>query len=205
MRRAALGLGAMLLVAALSPWADRAADRSLVFHMAQNLALTMAAAPLVVFGAAPYLERSLRPFERLLYPAAVWTLFVGGQWALHLSGLYVFAADHPAAHLFEHAVDLVTAALFWWLALGASRRLKPVGRIVYVTLAMPALGAIGFVLDAASSVLYPGYATLEEQHAAGSLMWAAGGLLMVAALVLSVWEALRDEEQRASAREVFGR
>lgn len=205
MRRAALGLGGLVLVAGLSPWADRAADRSLVFHMVQNLALTMAAAPLLVFGAARYVERSKRQLGRPLHPAIAWSLFVGGQWALHLSGMYVFAADHPAAHLLEHAADIVTAALFWWFAVGASRRLTPVGRIVYVTLAMPALGAIGFVLDASSSVLYPGYATLAEQHAAGSLMWAAGGLLMVAALVLSAWEALRDEERRALAREAYGR
>jgi putative membrane protein len=211
MRAAAFGVGCAIVVAALSPWADEAADASLSVHMVQHLALTMAAAPLLVFGApAGLLLRTLprragRLLVRVANPVVAWVAFIGTQWATHFTGFYAYALEHEWAHALEHWLYLATALLFWWPVLGSPSRLRAFARIVYVTLATPALGAIGVVFDASDSVLYPGHATLAEQHAAGALMWSAGSLLMVVALVVTAWIALRDEERRAVAREAYGR
>jgi cytochrome c oxidase assembly factor CtaG len=203
--------GCALVGAALSPWADTAADRSLSVHMLQHLALTMVAAPLLVVGApTAWILRSLprrvgRRLVRLVNPVVAWAVFVGTQWAAHFTGFYVLALDQGWAHALEHAFFLVTAFLFWWPVLGSPSRMYSFWRVAYLTLAMPALGAIGVVLDASDSARYPGHASLAEQHAAGALMWAAGSLLMVGALVFTAWEWLREEERRAVAREAYGR
>jgi putative membrane protein len=211
MRVALFAAGCAILVAALSPWVDTAADESLSAHMVQHLALTLGAAPLLVLGAP--VERVLRMLPRqaaralvrLANPLAAWVVFVGTQWATHFTGFYAYALEHQWAHALEHTLYVGTAVLFWWPVLGSPPRLRSIGRIVYVTLAMPALGAIGVVLDASDSVRYPGHASLAEQHAAGALMWSAGSILMAVALVLSAWQGLRDEERRAVAREAYGR
>jgi putative membrane protein len=210
-RAALFAGGCAILAVALSPWVDAAADDSLSFHMLQHLALTMAAAPLLVVGAPTgsilraLPRRAGRRVVRLASPWAAWALFVGTQWTTHFTGFYVFALEHEWAHVLEHVLYAGTAALFWWPVLGSPTRLRSVGRIVYVTLAMPALGALGVVLNASDSALYRGHATVGEQHAAGALMWAAGSLLMVVALVVTAWESLREEERRAVAREAYGR
>ena len=49
---------------------------------------------------------------------------------------------------------------------------------------------------------YPSYA-IDDQHAAGALMWSVGSLGMVAALVVGVWTYLQHEERRARAREAY--
>lgn len=210
-RGAVFVLGCALVLATLSPWADAAADASLPFHMVQHLVLTTIAAPLLVAGApGGAILRALprgaaRRLLRLANPLAAWALFVGTQWATHFTGFYAFALEHAWAHALEHGLYVATALLFWWPVLGSPPRLQSFARIVYVTLAMPALGAIGVVLDAASSVRYPGHASLVEQHAAGALMWAAGSFLMVVALIGSAWWSLREEERRQLAREAYGR
>jgi ubiquinol-cytochrome c reductase cytochrome c subunit len=108
---------------------------------------------------------------------------------------------------------LGVALLFWRLVLGADplpHRPGPVGRLLYLLLAMPAMAAPGIVLSIDQSVRYPSYlaparalgvSALADQHEAAAIMWVAGSILAGALTVLAAWLALVQEESRALARE----
>ncbi len=174
----ALLAGIAAIVAALGPWSDGAADRTLVAHMIQHMALN---------------------------PLVAWVAFVGTQWLVHFTGLYERAAENSGIHLLEHELFLVTAIAFWWPVLGSPSRLRGFWRVVYVGSAMQATIAVGIVLLTSDHVYYPHYPSLAEQHSAGALMWAVGSLLMVGFLLLVAWDWLKTEERRALAREAYGR
>jgi len=207
----ALLAGIAVLVAALGPWSDAAADRTLAAHMIQHMALTMMAAPLLVIGLSSLRvlrrlpARLGRGLVRLVNPLVVWVAFVATQWLVHFTGLYERAAENSGIHLLEHELFLVTALAFWWPVLGSPSRLRGFWRVAYVGSAMQATIAVGIVLLTSNHVYYPHYPSLDGQHSAGALMWVVGSLLMVGFLLLVAWEWLKTEERRALAREAYGR
>ncbi len=214
MRRATFLAGLLAIAASLSPWADSLSDRSLTAHMLQHLVLTLVAAPLLVLGAPvdavlrmlppAGARRLVRALLRLTNPLFAWTLFVGIQWATHVTPFYELAVERSWVHACEHALYVASALIFWWPVFGRPARLRGPGRPLYVLLAMPAMGVLGLVLLTSDSRWYSSY-SIAQQHAAGGLMWVVSSLLMVGLLVLSVWEWLQREERRAVAREAYGR
>src|SRR6185503_5748075 len=101
LRLSALGgaLLALVVVALLWPMAH------LLFaaHMAQHLLLIAAVAPLLVLGGI----KIHRP------PLLGWTLFVGVFLFWHWPTAFRWAAQHPAAELFELSSILACAWCFW--------------------------------------------------------------------------------------------
>ena len=149
------------------------------------------------------------------FPVVAWVLFAGVMWATHFSGLYDAALEDPLAHLFEHALYLGTALLFWWPVVGADPspwRMPHALRIGYLLVGMPQSSFLGLAIMSAPHVLYPHYATLlrdwgptplADQQLAGAIMWAGGDLIFLAGVILAVWVWLRAEEaegRRADAR-----
>lgn len=200
----ALLAAGLVLVAALCPWTDAAADRTLTAHMAQHLALTMAAAPLLVLGGPALLRavprRAGRALVRLAIPVAGWAAFGAVTVVVHLTGFYDYAAEQAWAHAVEHALLLGSAVLFWQPVLGRRWRFS----VPYLLTAMAVQGAIAAVL-LSGGARYQHYPSAADQHRAAALMWVAGSLVMVAALVHAAWDWLRAEERRALAREAYGR
>jgi putative membrane protein len=200
-----LGAGLVVILAALSPWSDAAADRTLTAHMLQHVALTMVAAPLLVFGSRGVLRMLPREVARALvrlgHPLFGWTAFAAVQLGTHFTGFYDYALDHAWAHGLEHAVYLTSAVWFWWPVLGRRWR----GGVPYLLAAMPVQAAIGVALLSSDRPLYDQYASLGDQHRGGALMWVVGSLVMAGVLVWVAWDWLRAEERRAVAREAYGR
>jgi putative membrane protein len=201
----ALVAGVVVIVAALGPWSDAAADRTLTAHMLQHVALTMLAAPLLVLGAKPVLRALPRRAGRLLvglgHPLLGWTSFAGVTLATHFTGFYDYALAHQWAHGLEHALYLGSAVWFWWPVLGRRWR----GAVPYLLVAMPIQAAVGVVLLTSDRLYYEHYRSLSDQHRGGALMWLLGSLAMAAALVWAAWGWLRAEERRARVREAYGR
>jgi putative copper resistance protein D len=192
-------------------------------HMVQHLLLIMLAAPLLAMGAPitlvmrvasaetrrrillPFLHS--RPMRALSFPATTWILFAGVMWASHFSALFNASLDNEAIHVFEHALYLGSALLFWWPVVGADPspwRLPHPGRIAYLFLGMPQSSFLGLAIFSAPAVLYSHYETLvrnwgptalEDQQWAGGLMWVGGDIFFLTALVLAVWVWLRAEEK----------
>ena len=212
---------AAVVVALLSPVA--AYDTTLFsFHMVQHVLLTMVAAPLLLLGApvtlalraAPkgFRRRVLGPVLRsrvlhvLTHPLITWTLFTGVMWVSHFSSLFDLALENPVVHVLEHVLYLGSALLFWWPVLGVdpgARKLSFPVRGIYLFLAMPQNTFLSLAIFSAKEARYPHYASLErpwggsalaDQQLAGGIMWVAGDLLFLAALVamMAMWARHED-------------
>src|SRR5579885_3480044 len=116
------------VLVALSPPLDSRADTSLPAHMVQHVLLTMVAAPLLAAG-LPRLPR--------VHPVLVWILFAATGWVVHFTSLFEAAAEHVPVHVFEHALLLGTAVLFWAAVVGPSARMSHPLRLLYLAVAMP--------------------------------------------------------------------
>jgi putative copper resistance protein D len=216
------GLGTAL-VALVSP-VGTYAEALLSVHMVQHLLLVLVAAPLLVGSRPvdrllgflpPALAAEVRragsgPVSRLLrHPLVAWVVFAATGWAVHFSPLFDLALRRPAVHGAEHALFLGSGLLFWAPVLAEEeRRLSHPLRLLYLALAMPQNTFLALAISSAGSPLYETYtrlgrtwgpSPLADQRQAGGIMWVAGDIaLLVAVLaVAGAWggaEARRREE-----------
>lgn len=215
---------AVIALALVSP-VDTYATSLFSVHMVQHVLLAMVAPPLLALGAPITLllrvttprarRRFILPFlnSRLIraisWPPAGWVVFAVVMWVTHFSPLFEAALEDEGVHILEHGLYLTAGAMFWWPAVGADpspRRLRPGARIAYLALQMPLNTAVGLAIYFAPTVLYAHYASLQrawgphpyaDQQVAGIVMWAAGDVILLAAVVLAASAWLRADEQRS--------
>lgn len=201
---------------------DALADRSFAWHMAQHVSLMFVAAPLVLAGKpVSTLLRALpkqyaraganvlhsAAVRRLTHPIVAWLVFAATLWITHFSALYQAALEHPAVHLAEHALYLGAALLFWYPLVGGPAHWRPSHpiRMLYVFLAMPQGAFLSAAILSSHYVLYPHYARagLLDQQNGATVMWVAGGLVMLATFLstLTAWgvEEMRRDRNEAAA------
>jgi putative copper resistance protein D len=223
-RVAAFVAGILVIEIALASAIERYDTTLFSVHMAQHILLTMVAAPLLALGAPiTLLLRFARPDVRrrwilpvlhsrvlrvVSFPVVAWLLFAGVMWASHFSPLFDEALEHPLVHQVEHLLYLSAALLFWWPVVGADPapwRLPYPLRILYVFLQMPQNTFLALAIYSSPAPLYAHYATLnlawasplDDQRLAGGLMWIAGDLLFLAAIVALAVAWMRQEERDA--------
>jgi putative membrane protein len=159
--------------------------------MVQHVLLTMVAAPLLAAG-LPRLPR--------IHPLLVWLAFAATGWVVHFTSLFEAAAEHVPVHVFEHALLLGTAVLFWAAVVGPGATMSHPLRLLYLAVAMPQNTFLALAIYSAGSVLYPHYGgggdPLGEQRLAGGIMWVAGDLLLLAAVLLTAAAWARHEERQ---------
>ena len=209
---------AVVLLALVSP-IGAYAEALLSVHMVQHLLLALVAAPLLV--ASHPLDRLLagvpaevprtgggRLGRVLRHPLMAWIVFAAMGWAIHFSPLFDLALRHPPVHGAEHALFLGSGLVFWAPVLGAGTALSYPLRLLYLAVAMPQNTFLALAISSAASPLYPAYARLgrdwgpslvADQRQAAGIMWVAGDLaLLVAVLaVAAAWgrqDASRSEE-----------
>lgn len=213
---AAVGAGAAAVCGPL----DRLAETLFAWHMGQHVVLLFAV-PLLLVLARPFelfavlagkgvtasAVRALRPLHVAASPAVALAAFVGVLWATHFSPLYDAALDDGCVHAGEHLLFVCAGVLFWVPVVGAPPLRPPPYpvRLLYLFLALPQGALLGFVLLSARAPLYAHYArlapfgvALADQRDAAAVMWIAGGLLLFAALLVTVGVWAR-RERRASA------
>jgi putative membrane protein len=224
-RRIAFHSGLAALVVALCSPVAVYGERLFSVHMVQHLLLSVVAAPLLVAGRpvavmgallAPPQRRELLRLRRapvlgvLGHPIVAWVTFAAAGWIAHFSPLYEAALDHPGAHVAEHALFLGSGLLFWRAVLGAAARwrLSHPLRLLYLAVAMPQSTFLALAIWSSSRPLYPRYVEIAErwgvdaradQRLAGGIMWVAGDLVLLGA-VLAVAGAWASHEQRVTAR-----
>lgn len=198
-------------------------------HMVQHLLLVLVAAPLIALGApVTLLLRAATPHARrrwLLpvlhstpvaavgHPVVAWLAFTLVMWLSHFSPLFELALEDRGIHELEHALFLGSALLFWWPVIAADparRRLPYPVRALYLLLQLPVNSFLGMALLFATAPLYPHYVTLgspygitalADQQAAGGIMWLAGDVAFIAAVLAVVAAWMRREERDAPAAE----
>ncbi len=190
---------------------DAAGDASFAPHMVQHLILTDVTAPLLLLGAPLLLVLGVAPSRIarriveflksplggvLAFPVLTWSAFMLSLWLLHYTGFFEAALEYEPVHVLEHAIYIGTALLFWFpvIAIGPTPwshgALAFPLRLLYLFVAMPAEGMLGFTINSARHVLYPHYAAagLADQQAAGEIMWIGGTLVMFVAFMIVGYE-----------------
>ncbi|MEP7060011.1 MAG: cytochrome c oxidase assembly protein [Actinomycetota bacterium] len=214
---------AVLVIALVSP-VDAYAERLLSVHMVQHLLLTLLAPPLLLLGSPVTLAvRSAGPAGRLRAlswlhgrmarfisaPAIGWALFVGTIYASHLPAFYDASLRSSAVHAGEHLAYVATALLFWRPIVARDPepvRLSHPARLFSLFLLMPAMTFLGLAIYGSERVLYlpyvatsraAGTSAVSDQHLAGALMWSAGMLFIVPAMVVVLIDWMRTDEREA--------
>ena len=126
-----------------------------------------------------------------------WVVYVVDLWAWHVPLLYQLALEHEAVHVVEHAAFFTTALLFWWPIVRPAPRLRPRAHlgfeILYLIAATAQNTALGAMLTLPERSFYPHYDetarrlavnAVEEQVAAGGIMWISGHMYLLPILVM---------------------
>ncbi len=187
---------ALLALTVVGPL-DEFARASLVGHMIGHLTHTDLVAPLILLG-SPWLACRFR-----VVPAPV-CLFVAVaiMWAIHLSPLFEFSLENDAAHALVHVLFLL-AGLCMWAPIFDGERFSYAARLLFVFVAMPLTGFLGFVLHSSRNILYPHYAAmcgaaaLADQQRGAELMWVGGSTVMFVGFMLLAVEFARFESRLA--------
>lgn len=141
-------------------------------------------------GAGPFLASpGLRRFGRqLTHPLVCWLTFAITSLAWHAPWFYELALRSPFWHEVEHLCFLGAALLFWWPVIQPwpSRAQWPRWAMIpYLFLADFQNTALAAFLIFCERVVYPSYAVaprlmslspLEDQAAAGAVMWIPGSV-----------------------------
>jgi cytochrome c oxidase assembly factor CtaG len=128
--------------------------------------------------------------HRLMHPVVCWALFVLSNVLWHIPDFYELALRSPAWHKFEHFCFLATALLFWWHIVQPwpSRPYWPRWAMIpYLLLADLQNTALAGFLSFYDRVAYPTYANaprlgadpLNDQAAAGVIMWVPGSIAFI--------------------------
>ncbi len=202
---------AVLLLALVSPL-DALGDTYLFSaHMTQHLLLVMVVPPLLLLGIPETLASSFLRWppaaraERVLRRAPVaWPIAVLTLWAWHAPVLYNLTLASENVHVTEHLMFLVTWTIFWWPLVGpiGTSRLAPLPAIAYLFAAGAANTVLGALLTFSHAGLYPAYlhpvdelgalALIRgqwgltpdaDQQLGGLIMWVAGSLVFLVAIL----------------------
>jgi putative copper resistance protein D len=224
-RAASFATGWLALALALVSPIDVYADVSFTVHMLQHLVLTIGAPPLLAIGApitlglgalspggARWLAAALRsPVSRVLStPVVGWLLFVGVPIVVHASRVFDLALTSSAWHALEHVAWIGAALVYWWPIVGADPSPHPPSygaRLLSLLLAMPAMSFLALAIYSSDAPLYATYEALPapwgpqvlaDQRNAAALMWVAGNLALVVAMLLvaASWKRHDDAAQR---------
>jgi cytochrome c oxidase assembly factor CtaG len=153
--------------------------------------------PVRTYWVAPLLgSRFLRRlFGRLTHPLAALPIFVAAMWVWHVPAVYELALRSNGWHYLQHVCFLCAALLFWYPVVRPyPSRPRWSGWLLlpYLLVADLANTVLSAVLTFSDRVLYPyyaeaprlgGFSAVEDQAAAGVLMWIPGSLVFLLPLV----------------------
>jgi cytochrome c oxidase assembly factor CtaG len=218
-RSVAMAGGLIALAVAFSAPLDRAADERLSAHMVEHLLVGMVAPALIALAAPVGLalralpSRPRRALGRALRgpvlgtlgrPVVAFSLATAVLFAYHLSTpLFDLGEDVAVVHATEHAALFWTALVCAMLVIGTDplpHRPSGVGVVGWMSLPMIAMAGIGAAYSSWTTVHFAHYASLADQHSAGTVMW-IGAAALVPATVLASWLALWREELRQRRRD----
>jgi cytochrome c oxidase assembly factor CtaG len=175
-------------------------------------------APIRVYWAAPLFRSPFvrRLFRGLTHPGVALPLFAAAFWLWHLPGFYDLALRSDGWHFVQHACFLGTGLLFWYPVVRpypSRPRWSPWLLLPYLLVADVQNTVLSALLTFSGRVLYPyyeqvprlsGLSALDDQAAAGALMWVPGSLgflLPLFAIGLRLMSGnVKAEEQRSRGR-----
>jgi cytochrome c oxidase assembly factor CtaG/ferredoxin len=172
----------------------------------------------LINGVGPFLaSTALRKVGRFVaHPVFCWSAFIFTNLVWHVPAMYELALGSPTWHRFEHICFLSTALLFWWPVIQPFPWVARAPRwmmLPYLFLADFQNTALSAFLVFYERVLYPTYETvpritgltpLEDQAAAGAVMWVAGSIFFLIPIGLITIEVLSARGAAASSPRKLG-
>jgi cytochrome c oxidase assembly factor CtaG len=161
----------------------------------------------------PFLScRELKQFGRaMVHPIVSWCALATVITVWHLPPLYEIGLHSQAWHHTEHACFFGSAVLFWWPVIGVwpSHPVWPRWSMIpYLVLADLVNTGLSAVLSFSDHILYTSYqlaprlwgiSALDDQAAAGAIMWVPGSIAFLVPAVILGMRAL--ENGRANPRQ----
>jgi cytochrome c oxidase assembly factor CtaG len=161
--------------------------------------------------AGPFLNwpAAKRVGSALANPVFALLLMGVAMFAWHTPALYELALRSSAWHQTEHACFLLASLIFWWPVVQPwpSRSPWPRWAIVpYLLIADLQNTALSAILAFSDRVLYPsysamprlfGFSALEDQVAAGAMMWVVGSLAFVVPAIIIAIQCLSRRPSQA--------
>ena len=222
-RQVALFLGGLLIafVSLQGPLHELSDYYSFAAHMVQHLLVTMIMPPLLLKGLPSWLidpvlrSRWVYPVARLLLKPAIalapFTI-IFSLW--HVPAFYQRALGDPVVHGLEHVLFMTTAIWSWWPIFTTSEvfpRLSEPAQMLYLFIESIIPTILGAIITFANIILYEFYAAaprviglspLDDQQAAGLLMWLGGASIVLFVLTLRffTWMNRDSDESLEAAR-----
>ncbi len=146
--------------------------------------------------------------RRLTHPVTGWLAMASATIIWHAPKFYELALRSPAWHRTEHACFFAAALLFWWpvIQVWPSRPQWPRWTMFpYLLLADFVNTGLSAWLTFSSHVVYPSYAlaprlfgvqALDDQSAAGAIMWVPGSIIYLVPAFLALMQALGGTKRR---------
>jgi polyferredoxin len=143
----------------------------------------------------------------LVWPATAWVLFIVSTWVWHVPPMYELALADPRWHYAQHVCFFGSGLLFWFPVVRPDpfRPAWPLWVLLpYLLLADVSNTVLSALLVFSDRVLYPHYETvprlgpgsaLDDQAAAGVLMWVPGSVAFLVPLGVIGLKLLFAEEQ----------
>jgi cytochrome c oxidase assembly factor CtaG len=170
--------------------------------------------PIRTYWLAPLLRSRTvrRAFAAVTHPVMALPIFVAVTWLWHAPALYELALGSGAWHELQHACFLGAGLLFWYPVVRPypSRPLWSAWLLVpYLILADVANTVLSALLTFSDQVLYPyytqvprlgGLSALEDQAAAGVLMWVPGSVIFLLPLFGIALQLLSNPEDAKPTR-----
>ncbi len=206
--------GLAVMAVATQSGVATADDRSFTAHVIQHLLLGMGAPVLLALGAPLTLglqssNRDLRrhliqilhspPVRLVTHPVTAWCVFGGSMFALYFTGLYAATLRSTPLHDLVHLVFVLSGCLFFWPIVSLDpipHRLPYGGRMLYVLVALPFHTIIGVALVTQTKLIAPGL-TLTDQQTGAGILWTAGEVLGLIAMMIVAAQWMTAEERDA--------
>jgi putative copper resistance protein D len=121
------------------------------------------------------------------------------MFALYFTGLYAATLHDVVAHDAVHLGFVMAGCLFFWPVVSLDpipHRLPYGGRMLYVLLALPFHTIIGVALVTQTKLIAPGL-TLTDQQTGAAILWTAGELLGLIAMMIVAAQWMTAEEREA--------
>jgi putative copper resistance protein D len=213
-RTAPFVAGLLVLVLATQGGVAAQDTTSFTAHVLQHLMLGMIAPVLLALGAPVTLalqssNRDLRsrlikilhsgPVKALTHPVTAWAAFGGSMFALYFTGLYAATLRSVALHDVVHLAFATAGCLFFWPVVGLDptpHRMAYGARMLYVLVALPFHTIIGVALVTQTKLIAPGL-NLTDQQTGAAILWTAGELLGLIAMMIVAAQWMTAEEREA--------
>lgn len=217
-----------LALALVSPL-HTASEQIFSAHMIQHELLMVVAAPLLLLGRPALVMLWAFPlrvrqriggvsrgrvvrtgWQTLTRPFDAWLVHAAAIWCWHIPALFQATLRSETVHALQHLSFLGSALLFWWAVIHPRRRAALGLSIVYLFTTAVHTAVLGALMTFSRTPWYPAYAggaaawgltPIEDQQAAGLIMWIPASLayLVAALFILRRW--LQSSEQDAARRE----